>query len=1221
MEAGYLSVELDELRLALNVKSEALKLRIDLSIVGGFDVFQWVSSGDANFSTTVFTPLLQEDEAPAEVEGEEAEAPAVFNYINGFNNVFIRSTFIDLNDEVMNGLANATLQVSVMSINEGVEVAKPVKGQPPVDAKPAEEALLLLCLPLHALLTAPNGSLSFFQPAADLLASKPFDARSTMHPSVVGSSVLAMKVAADNDLAEYALGAKVLQWEGATLDSLPATWALSCPDVTDPKAKVAATAEDLRAKYLENVPKLVAAQSSLATFQLSLGGTKGEPATETMEGETETDEAEPPIHSMIPSLALSVGTISWDAEKAARVPVEEDIRARGDLWAISWGSSSVVFMHRSVARRFTMLLMQSRAQAYLNLSVKKIPVAGGAEIEAGEMQGSAQISIAPLTSTGITLSLLEANLGVGFEGSKFSAAVVLSSALLPTPALEALTAMSKPILKGASDIPPGLLSATVVSSGDPNRDIMQELRAEIASTIEKIGQEYLSLYPEPVQAPFYPTTGASRETSPRAAHPQTQIERKAEFLDYLTHNGIFHDLKTNLKPKVQILIRERYGNRGRALVKSQAMGTVDLNRDDEEKHDVGGEITAASVEAVLSDLYVFLLKQCSLVLNSMFSDTLIGREAQELEKSAYINDEEETKLQISTRLLNQAGDAAANRAYGIADALHLERIQLISHTPSLGSDIDTVHTAYASYGRFLLEQAAYVLAGAGAVAADVAAAYVEKTLLLLDKAREALASAYTAKPVWDVGLLYAGLLVELEQAEQAEVVLLKVLQTQLMQSGCDLDMQSFGEFDGYESDALTPVNPKVYSVMAALFHSQGFPLRARKALLLSNRSFAEGGFLPNVSTHGSPRRTIVLTLAQTGLHLFQHGLVRLGQACVKLAVSSEAAVTAKATARGKPAATMPHIKYLLKRLQSVGALYAESAGAAGERVDQAVQLGREAQLVAEDAADQVFAWSTIALALQVSGADLPAVVDALLQVVGCSHKLDFEVVKSTKIVALEVFLQAGRLLLLGGRFNQARTVLLYGCAVYSSAGLFMLLGVCYLRLDELGDAEEALVEANLLDNRNADVWAYLSLVCLSGPHRVLEAERSLEQSLRLGLTDTQLLRELATSFMSVDKLQTAEDLIRRALRGEAALASQAGSKYTSNARTRRLLADVLAGQNQAVRAVEEYQSIIADDGADLGTKQEAAERCADLLVSLGREEELATLRSIIDSLKEGQVMA
>lgn len=381
-----------------------------------------------------------------------------------------------------------------------------------------------------------------------------------------------------------------------------------------------------------------------------------------------------------------------------------------------------------------------------------------------------------------------------------------------------------------------------------------------------------------------------------------------------------------------------------------------------------------------------------------------------------------------------------------------------------------------------------------------------------------------------------------------------------------------------------------------------------------------------MSTHGSPRRTIVLTLADTGLHLFRHSLVRLGQSCVQLAVSSEAAVTAKATARGKPAATVPHVKYLLKRVQSVSALYAASSTDVvpniAEKIEQAVQLSKESQLVTDNVVDDVQAWGTVAIALQLAGSETASVVEAYLNAIGASRKLPVERVRSEEVVPLPLFIQAARLLLLGGRFNQARTVLLYACSLYSSATLFMLLGVCYLRLDELDNAEAALVEANLLDNRNASVWAYLSLVCLaSGPHRMVEAERALEQALRLGQEDTQVLRELATSFMSVDKLLIAEDLIRRALRKETlegAGAEAAGSKYTSNARTRRLLADILAGQNQAVKAVEEYQRIIADEGADLKTKLEVAERCGELLATLGRDEEMVTLRSIIAALQENR---
>lgn len=317
----------------------------------------------------------------------------------------------------------------------------------------------------------------------------------------------------------------------------------------------------------------------------------------------------------------------------------------------------------------------------------------------------------------------------------------------------------------------------------------------------------------------------------------------------------------------------------------------------------------------------------------------------------------------------------------------------------------------------------------------------------------------------------------------------------------------------------------------------------------------------------------------------------------------------------------------MKRLQSISSLYGistkETVVDVTQKIEFAVQCGKDAQLVADNPLDEVQAWGTLAIALQLSGSDNAAVVDAFLNAVGCSRKLSVEEVREEQVVPLGLFVQTAKLLLQGGRYNQARTILLYGCTIYTSATLFMLLGVCYLRLDELDDAEVALVEANLLDNRNSSVWAYLCLVCLaSGPHRMVEAEKSLEQTLRLGQEDSQILRELATSFMSVDKLQTAEDLIRRALRKEALEAgggsststAGASNRYTSNARTRRLLADILAGQNQAVKAVDEYQLVIADETADVKTKLEACERCSVLLSSLGREEELLTLKNIINAL-------
>ncbi len=229
--------------------------------------------------------------------------------------------------------------------------------------------------------------------------------------------------------------------------------------------------------------------------------------------------------------------------------------------------------------------------------------------------------------------------------------------------------------------------------------------------------------------------------------------------------------------------------------------------------------------------------------------------------------------------------------------------------------------------------------------------------------------------------------------------------------------------------------------------------------------------------------------------------------------------------------------------------------------------------------------------------------------------------KNDHLIPLGAFIHLAKLLMNANRYNEAITAMLYGSQCYSSATLCYLLGISYLRLDRLDDAEQALLESNMLDNKFSDCWAYLCIVLLmKGAHRIPEAEQCLFQTLRLGQFDIGVLRELATSFISIDKLQTAEDLIRRAIALESNAAnfsdfSGNGRRNNISAYTRKLLADVLAGQNNAAKAIEEYMTILGDESTDSVLKLNVAEKCYPLVQSLGRDEELQSLHNIIANLR------
>jgi len=72
---------------------------------------------------------------------------------------------------------------------------------------------------------------------------------------------------------------------------------------------------------------------------------------------------------------------------------------------------------------------------------------------------------------------------------------------------------------------------------------------------------------------------------------------------------------------------------------------------------------------------------------------------------------------------------------------------------------------------------------------------------------------------------------------------------------------------------------------------------------------------------------------------------------------------------------------------------------------------------------------------------------------------------------------------------------------------------CY-RLHQLVEAEQALNEANILENKNPHVWAYLALLCLK-KERHLEAEQCYKYAYKLGVsTDEILLNEMKDTMIS-----------------------------------------------------------------------------------------------------------
>ncbi|XP_058013462.1 cilia- and flagella-associated protein 70 isoform X2 [Ahaetulla prasina] len=106
-----------------------------------------------------------------------------------------------------------------------------------------------------------------------------------------------------------------------------------------------------------------------------------------------------------------------------------------------------------------------------------------------------------------------------------------------------------------------------------------------------------------------------------------------------------------------------------------------------------------------------------------------------------------------------------------------------------------------------------------------------------------------------------------------------------------------------------------------------------------------------------------------------------------------------------------------------------------------------------------------------------------------------------------VYLRLGSIYLEGKEYDKAKHIYLLASKKSPSCLTWLGVGIACYKLKEMAEAEDALSEANALNNSNPEVWAYLALVCMKGG-RQLEAEQSYKYAVKLELDNPDLLQEV-----------------------------------------------------------------------------------------------------------------
>ena len=129
---------------------------------------------------------------------------------------------------------------------------------------------------------------------------------------------------------------------------------------------------------------------------------------------------------------------------------------------------------------------------------------------------------------------------------------------------------------------------------------------------------------------------------------------------------------------------------------------------------------------------------------------------------------------------------------------------------------------------------------------------------------------------------------------------------------------------------------------------------------------------------------------------------------------------------------------------------------------------------------------------------------------------------------MPALLLLGELCLADGDNEMAKEVYLLACRQAPTCTSWLGVGIACLRMGQGPGAEEALSEANVLNNRHPVVWGTLALFCL-GAGRIEEADQALREAYKLDLADADLLVSLGGALLECGKWSDAEGAVRKAL--------------------------------------------------------------------------------------------